>query len=138
MQAAFYKGNQAGAAGLHDRLIRWWCSGPYSHVELVFSDGEAASSSLTDGGVRFKRINFNPERWDLFDLHGFDETAARQWFENNLKAKYDIWGNLGFLWRPIKGTRQRWFCSEAVLTALGFQDGWRFCPNGAHAILAQH
>ena len=137
MKAAFYKGTRPGFAGLYNRLVRWWCNGPYSHVELVFSDGISASASFADGGVRFKAIDYDDERWDFLDLRGFDEVAARQWFVDHEGMKYDLLGNLGFIWRPIKGREDMAFCDEAILCALGFQDAWRFCPNGAYAILAR-
>lgn len=135
MKAAFYKGTRPGIAGVYNRLVRWWCNGPYSHVELIFSDGMAASSSFADGGVRFKAIDFDPKNWDIIDLSGFDEPAARRWFELHEGEPYDILGNLGFLWRPLRGRNAMEFCSEAFLSALGYVDTWRFCPNGTYSIL---
>lgn len=135
MKAAFYKGTRPGIAGLYNRLVRWWRKGPYSHVELVFSDGISASSSFEDGGVRFKQIDFDPDNWDLIELPGYDEPAARAWFEQHEGEPYDVLGNIGFLWRPISGMRWMQFCSEAFLSALGFHDTWRFCPNDAFVIV---
>jgi hypothetical protein len=136
MRAAFYKATRPGLAGIYNRLVRWWCRGPYSHCELVFSDGMAASASFFDGGVRTKRIDFDGERWDFVDLHGFDEAAARAWFDGHDGAAYDLIGDLGFVARPIQGGKRNWFCSEAVFAALGFADGWRFDPNSLHAVLS--
>lgn len=45
MIAAFYKSTRPGWTGLYNRIIRWWERGDYSHCELIFSDGLAASSS---------------------------------------------------------------------------------------------
>lgn len=135
MRAAFYKGTRPGIAGIYNRLVRFWCQGPYSHCELIFSDGMAASASFADGGVRFKRIEFDPANWDIVDLPGADEAAARAWFEQREGAAYDLIGNLRFVIAPLPDNDRRFFCSEAVLAALGFEHSWRFCPNGAHDIV---
>lgn len=128
MQLAFYKGRRGGFAGAFDAAVRWWTRGPYSHVELVFADGIAASASQRDGGVRFKWITFRPERWDFLPVAG-DEVAARAWFARHEGAGYDYAGLFGFVWRPGNGIGRRWFCSEAIAAALGYRDAWRFCPN---------
>lgn len=128
MRAAFYRGTRPGLAGLYNRLVRWWLQSPYSHVELVFSDGMAASASFADGGVRFKAIDFDAERWDIMDLPGEYEKAARRWFVANLDRPYDLLGNLGFVFRPITGARRGWFCSEAIAASLGYPEPWRYDP----------
>lgn len=130
MRIAFYKGRHR----LFDRVVQWWTRGPYSHVELLFSDGLAASSSIRDGGVRLKVIKFVPERWDILPIEG-DEAAARAWFDSHLGQGYDAAGLFGFVWRPAAGETRRWFCSEAVAAALGMGDAWRFCPNTLAAAL---
>lgn len=132
MKIAFYTGTRPGLAGIYNRMVRWWESGPCSHVELVFSDGWCASSSLSDGGVRFKHIEFDPSRWEIIDLGNlFKEDDARQWFVQRVKegAKYDLLGQLHFLVAPIHGDKDRYWCSEAVAAALGIQDPWRYGPN---------
>lgn len=130
MKVAFYKGNMAGWNGFYDRLIRFWTRGPYSHVELIFSDNVSASSSLPDGGVRFKRIDYDLDKWDIFELSDrFDEQAARKWFNDHEFAQYDLMGILHFVLFPILGSKRRWFCSEAVLAALGFTKTERVDPT---------
>ena len=52
MKAAFYKGTRPGLQGIYSRAVRAIDRGPYSHCELVFSDGLSASASYIDGGVR--------------------------------------------------------------------------------------
>lgn len=131
MQLAFYKGRTR----LFDRAVQWWTRGPYSHVELVFSDGRAASASTRDGGVRIKYIKWNLESWDFITVNG-DETLAKKWFEDHTGEKYDYIGLFGFLWRPYKDNKRRWFCSEAVLEALQLStESWRFCPNTLASIV---
>ncbi|WP_434033729.1 hypothetical protein [Cupriavidus sp. a3] len=137
MRAAFYRGTRPGIAGLYNRLVRWWCRSPYSHCELIFSDGMAASASYMDGGVRFKAIEFSADRWDVIDLSGADESAALAWFIGQAGRPYDLLGNLGFLWRPIAGARRAWFCSEAVAAALGYRDPWRYDPATLASVLTR-
>lgn len=136
MRVAFYKGRRKGWAGLFDAAVRWWTHGPYSHTEIVFSDGTAASSSFRDGGVRFKAIVFEPARWDFVTVEA-DEHAARQWFRVHLGARYDVAGLFGFVWRRSRGADRRWFCSESTAAALGLRDPWRFDPNTLFAALSR-
>lgn len=131
LRAAFYK-----APGLpYNYLVRWWDRGPYSHCELQFSDGMAASSSFMDGGVRFKAIDWNPDNWDFIDLPDHLEVDARAWFEANKGAKYDWLGNVRFLLGFLPNGKDQFFCSEAVAAALGFTDPWRFTPNSLASAL---
>lgn len=134
MMLAFYKGWRGGLAGLFDAAVRWWTRGQYSHCEIVFSDGMAASASVRDGGVRFKRISFDHSRWDFVPVAG-DERAVRTWFAAHEGAGYDFLGLFGFVWRREPGAARRWFCSEACAAALGIDDAWRFCPNGLAAVV---
>jgi hypothetical protein len=134
--AAFYKGNKPGIKGLFSRLIKWWERGQYSHCELVFSDGVAASSSLLDGGVRFKEIDFKPDKWDFIDLPSEKEQDARQWFTDHEGEGYDAIGNIRFALDFLPDDPKKWFCSEALAAALGKKEPWRYGPNGLAASLA--
>jgi hypothetical protein len=136
MKVAFYNGTQGGFQGVLNRLIRWWTAGPASHCELVFSDGVCASSSQMDGGVRFKVIDISTRDWMVVDVGG-DEAAARAWFRANAGKSYDLLGDFGFVWRPIKGSDEKYFCSEAVGSALGFDEAWRFDPNTLYTVLSR-
>lgn len=135
MKAALYKGTRPGLQGLYSRAARFVDRGPYSHVELIFSDGMSASASYIDGGVRLKRIDYDPEHWDIVNLVGFDEQDARDWFEARLGEGYDLWGNLRFIFGWVHDDDSRWFCSEALMAALRFPEPWRFGPNGAASAL---
>jgi hypothetical protein len=127
-RAAFYKGTRPGVAGMYNRAVRWWTDSPYSHVELIFSDGMAGSASFADGGVRLKAIEFDPSRWDFIDLPDHLEAAARAWFEQHTGAGYDLRGNFQFVLAPFGQSLLRWFCSEAGGAALGFPESWRYDP----------
>jgi len=89
-RAAFYRGTRPGVAGVYSRGVRLVDRGPYSHCELIFSDGMAASASWMDGGVRFKRIDFDPEHWDFIDIPQEKEALARQWFEKHKGRELNI------------------------------------------------
>jgi hypothetical protein len=133
MKIALYKGKRGGFAGAFDASVRWWTRGAYSHVELIFSDGLSASASSRDGGVRFKDIEYHPDRWDIIEIEA-DEEYARAFFEQRLGLGYDYFGLFGFVWRPHSGSALLWFCSEIVMGALKFDDPWQFNPNMVGAI----
>lgn len=134
MVLASFKGNRPGIAGLFSIAVKWWLGGAYSHTELIFSDGVSGSSRSPDGGVFLKEVEYNKEDWDFLQIDG-DEQAARQWFIDHEGEDFDFLGLLGFVWTRGLNRRRRWFCSEAVAAALGFQEPHRFDPCFLHAIL---
>ncbi|WP_239700770.1 hypothetical protein [Massilia sp. 9096] len=136
IRAAFYKGTHPGLSGVYNRLVRWWTRSPYSHVELVFADGQAASSSSMDGGVRFKAIDFDPALWDFVPLPAELAPAARAWFNAHGGQGYDYLGNVHFVFSCVGDEKMAWFCSEAVGAALGIPDSARFDPGTLHAALS--
>ena len=136
MKIASYKGTRSGLAGAFNIATRWWLDGPYSHTELIFSDGVCASSSFLHGGVRFKRIEFDPEHWDIIDCPG-DEAAARAWFEAHEGEPFDVLGLAGFIGPRGMQDQWKWFCSESIGAALGIPDPWRFDPVAFPILIAQ-
>ena len=135
MKVAMYKAIRPGLEGIYSRITRWLDRGPYSHCEIVFSDGTSASSSYIDGGVRFKTINYNPAHWDFIDVPSYREVAARHWFREHCGQPYDLWGNVRFVIGFARDSKGAWFCSESVMAALGYQDAYRYGPNGMAALL---
>lgn len=135
MRAAFYKATRPGLQGLYSRGVRWVDRGPYSHCELIFSDGMSASASWMDGGVRCKRIDYDPAHWDFIELPAHLEPYARDWFERNDGAPYDLAGNLRFAFFMVSESPDGRFCSEALAAALGLREAWRLGPNGLAALL---
>lgn len=129
LRAAFYKGTHLGLPGVYNRGVRWWTRSAYSHVELVFSTGHCASASYMDGGVRFKVIEFDADKWDFVDLPAQLEPAAFQWFLDHRGQPYDLLGNLHFVVARVADDKRKWFCSESVAAALGIPDPWRFDPG---------
>ena len=139
LAVAFYKGNRPGIEGLVGRLIRRVDQGPYSHCELLFSDGQSASASLSDGGVRVKRIDYSVVgNWDFLPLNdptGQVEATALKWAYMHDNDEYDTLGSLRFLSGVLKSNPEKYFCSEAVMEMLGFPEPFRFGPNGAASVL---
>ena len=133
--AAFYKGDRPGLTGLYNPIVRWWDHGKFSHCEAVFSDGWSASSSFMDHGVRFKRIDYDPHKWEFLVLPQDKELSARDWFQVHDGEPYDVLGNFRFLADFLSNSPNKWFCNEALLAALGAHDPWRFGPNGAYSLL---
>lgn len=136
LRVAFYKGTRPGIPGLYNRLVRLIDGGPFSHCELIFSDGMCASSSFMDGGVRYKQMTPDPAKWEIRDLSSpFDEATARAWFDQHNGAGYDLAGNLRFVFRWWPHSRSRWFCSEAIGAALGLSTPENLGPNGLASVL---
>ena len=135
MKLALYKSTRPGWQGFYSRLVRWLDGGPYSHCELVFSDGVSASASYLDSGVRFKIIDFKPAHWDFIDVPDALEDSARDWFRSHVGQPYDLWGNVRFAFGFARESKGKWFCSEAVMAALGYSEAYRYGPSGMVDVL---
>lgn len=133
--AAFYRATRPGLQGIYSHAVRVVDRGPYSHCELMFSDGLSGSASFIDGGVRIKAIDYNPDHWDFIDLPPELETPARKWFEQHRGEPYDLSGNLRFVCWMVRESPNGWFCNEAMGAALGHLEPWRIGPNGLAAVL---
>lgn len=129
-RAAFQKAGDKFCGPLIKRLDK----GPYSHCELVFSDGWWGSSYHPRGVVLRALIHVESD-WDFVDLPVEWESDARKWFEQYKGKPYDYTGCLRFLLRTFRPSRDKWFCSRACADALGMVDGWRAGPNGLYAAL---
>lgn len=132
MKIAFYKSTKS----VYNTFIRWWDAGHYSHCELIFSDGLAASASFADGQcVRSKQIDFDPANWDFIELPSHLEADARAFFEATEGKGYDLIGQIRFLIAPYQGQKNKFWCSEWVASAIGMEQPWRYGPNGLYAAL---
>lgn len=147
MRLASYTGTRSGLSGLFNRLVRWWLHGPYSHTELVFSDGMCASCSWLDGGARLKRINITPDKWDVvaFDHTPEQEDFARQRVQESLtlgpahRPRYSLILLAAFVVPPLRrllGPRDQ-VCSTYVAWALGVPSYMQHDPNELHALLVE-
>jgi len=124
MSLQFYNGRAKGAKFVHKAILT--VSDPYTHVELVFSDGVSFSSELRIG-PRFKQIGYShPDRWRRVDLPfcgAADEARVR--YRADLLAtlcqrglvKYDT---AGAILCAATGHDNPWnfFCSEVVYEVL--------------------
>lgn len=129
MKLAFYKGRGT----LFNRIVCWWQRGPYSHVEVVLAtrtDGTYECASSVPGvGVRIATKALPAADWDFIDYPA-DVGSVRAWFAAHAGAGYDYLGIFGFIVRPVGGEPGRYFCAEAIATALGIDEPWRLDPNG--------
>ena len=139
LKLALYKGPPAGRV----RKVTHWLTckvtgDNYSHCELVIA-GISYSASAIDGGIRAKQIQHDPTRWDFIDLPGTEQDAANAlaWFAANMGAPYDWAGLWGFVlpWRTEN--RKKFFCSEAVASALGIEKPWRVSPGDLSDLFTQ-
>lgn len=139
LSVALYKGTRPGLSGLYNRVGRFLDRGPYSHCEVVFSDGLSGSSSFMDKGVRLKQINYTSVgHWDFLpipDPNGNLERTARQWMYNMSGKGYDVWGNVRFFCGLARDSADKYFCSEATMSMLAFAEAYRFGPSGMAALL---
>ncbi len=113
---AFYK----GPGDWITKAIRAITRGPYSHVELLFSNGYGFSSSGQDRGVRSKRIVPDPAKYDVVPLYitPAQERLLQAWCQNQLGRKFDWVGMLRYLLPFIPSNPNRWYCSAICITAL--------------------
>ena len=129
---ALYKGRGDWLNG----AIRWRTSSPYSHCELV-AFGNGYSSSGRDRGVRVKRIEFDADRWDIFESEASYDRLVEV-FRATAGMPYDYWGAI--VGRGIDAKvedRQKWFCSEWCAHALGFAEPWRYTPALLASVLSR-
>lgn len=140
MKIAFFKGIQPGfGPALFDHLVHWWCAGPYSHCAIVVGanpDGTTtiASSTFLGGGVGYQSVTLDPANWDVLDAPG-DLEAAKAWIEAHEGQGYDVIGLLRYVGPRGDGEKRKWYCSEAVCAALGWDEPWRFDPNSFASVL---
>lgn len=59
----------------------------YSHCEMVVDDGCCYSSSAMDDGVRRKKIELDPLKWDLVLLPWVDTSSVIEYFEETQHFK---------------------------------------------------
>jgi hypothetical protein len=92
-----------------------------------------------DGGVRRKYIYFDERNWDLLQLDtSVSQEEMRSLISDMLGKQFDVLGLVGFVFRRAKHSKKKLFCSEFVMTCLGYQDAWRFDPNTAYAALLKY
>lgn len=79
------------------------------------------------GGVRFKRIALDPDRWDTVTVHADPRRAATR--ARLLEGEmYDWRGIAGFLSWLIPGSDRRWTCHEVAGLLMGIDQPQRLDP----------
>ena len=102
-----------------------WCAGSSASDVMP---GWSPRRAGRHGGVRFKRINLDNDRWQLVDLPWADARYAANWFKVNQGALYDWQGIFGFVAWPIPNKTGRWACHEACAAAMAFPEPHRLDP----------
>lgn len=115
MKLAFYQARGTWV----DRVIRWRTNGPYSHVELVFSDGVSFSAKPREG-VRFTSlIQWIAGDWFFVEIPAaYNEPLVRRWAERQLGKRYGYWELARFLFPFLPVLAGEKFCSQVCLNAL--------------------
>lgn len=135
MKIAFLK-NKITCA---EHIICWWTNGPYPHAELLIrdlgNDHYIVGTATPSEGVKVCVRSFNPSHWEIVDCPIGDPLEALRFFNKHFGAKYDWLGILGFVGRRGKQRKHKWFCSEAVASAIGLRNSWRYCPNTLYDIV---
>lgn len=111
------------------RVIQWWTGSIYSHCELVI-DGWCYSSSAMDGGVRRKRIDLDPEKWDVAPLPWADDQRALDYFTATDHHRYG-WAGLVLsqLLNLNRSIDKAQFCSQWCAAALGLPSPATYSPR---------
>lgn len=112
-----------------DKLISFFTRSKYSHCELIFPNGEWASSSPRDGGVRFKFIE-QDSHWDIFELapwytpekQDLYEQFVRCWFQLNDDKTYDWIGAIGAYLNIDLSSENKKFCSQVCSGMIGLDN----------------
>ena len=126
MHIAYYKGK----GGMFNKWIRLWLRSERTHEELII-DGVWYTASHLDGGVCKRKIEHNPNNWDVYKLDAiFDEEYAKKYFADRMRCKYD-WVGIGLTQVVPLGIHlfNRYFCTEIVQGALQIEDSHRLNPK---------
>lgn len=87
------------------------------------------------GGVRFKRINFDPSNWDIIEVPKSVSAQQVAKLANELEGdKYD-WMLIGsFLAWFLRNESKRFTCNELIAYLLGIKEPWRLDPCSLHNV----
>lgn len=135
LKIAFYIGKSRENPSLRfwDKVVCFFDGSKYSHAELVlreFDDGTClcASSSVRDGGVRYKRMALHMEHWDLVNIYG-DRAEAIRWMNRRQGRRYDWIGLIRTRFGWIPDNQLKYFCTESVASMLGLEDAASYGPK---------
>ena len=123
-----YLATFVGRGSWVNSLIRFWTRSDASHSEIKIGPC-GYSSSIMDGGVRCKRIDFNSSDWELLPLPWVEQSEVIQYFAKTQGNPYG-WMDLilrQLLHLPSKN-RKGQFCSEWCAESIGLKSGREFSP----------
>jgi hypothetical protein len=106
---------------LSSKIIRWWIKSPYSHCELVFSNGLTFSAYIEEYRTCFKNKEHLDSEWDYITLPMSIENEYKiyQFCLKETDCKYDIIGLVFTQIIPLSFENPYWwFCSEVCTAAL--------------------
>lgn len=106
-----------------DKVVAKVINSKYSHVEIVFSNNVCASASPRDKGVRFKKIDLNNGKWDIYQVKPIlNEDEIKKWFLSHLGDRYDTFGAIGSgIGVPLYSLNKK-FCSLCLATIFKLED----------------
>lgn len=110
---------------LTSRMIAWFSSGHFSHVDAVLPDGRllGARSDKADGvsGVRIRRVGY--EKWErqvVFTIPSTLEQSQKfyDFLSGEVGKPYDHTAIWGFMFNRAWRDTDAWYCSELVMHGL--------------------
>lgn len=119
-------------------LGAYWCA---SSSALDIMPAWSSRRVGKKGGVRFKRIVLDPNKWEIAD-YNHDPVYAAEWFRRHQGLPYD-WSTItGYLSMPldilIGFSDYRWMCSAACAAAGGYSRADLFHPELLRLINRNH
>ncbi len=131
---ASYKGANNGfeIRQLFDFLIRFVTKKDYSHNELIVN-GTSYSSLAFDGAVQRVRY-YDLRQWDFIDIdpNKVDVLKMGEVLEQSKNAKYDWLGIARFIFKFIRPSKTRYFCTERCADAIGIPNPHLYSPGELH------
>ena len=103
--------------GFKEKVIQKWTRSDFSHVGIIFSDGQEGSS-WSECGVSFKDHKIK-RCYKYFLIKNVDEKKVKKFFIDRLDAKYNNESIvLSHLLNLGLGAKKKYTCSEIVYLAL--------------------
>jgi hypothetical protein len=122
---AFYKPHRK--TDILGHLVCWWTKSPYSHCEIVLDDW-CYSSSIRDGGVRFKKIDLTQKHWVVVPAEDIQPEKVLALYARTKGNKYGLLDCITtqILNTPLHVSGQ-YFCSEWCAEAAGlpYPEAWK-------------
>ncbi|WP_244264487.1 hypothetical protein [Kingella kingae] len=118
-------------------IVRLATPAKYSHCEIAIAKENGVyscySSSIRDGGVRYKLMTLPSKKWDLIALPNLSLQRVQDFYDQTKGAKYDWAGCLGIALPALRQNVKKWFCSEWCAAVLDLKQPARFSRNSFQA-----